>query len=155
MPGDMVEKCPVSCNYCHLVELSSRCSKQFLNITHPALDPGDIGRTLGSLRERYNTLYGLDGGGRLDLARRKVWTAWNDPPIIVLDGFLADIEVAEMLDWNHPWERSLEWSKRYTSLLPLAISAYVMCSLLADLLCSTLLFSALLCSVAHRCLREQ
>lgn len=94
--GWMVVNCPVSCNSCHLRDHSVRCTRKFLNISSiPGLQEGEMNTLFGSLRQNYDTSYGIT-------------VVSQDPWIVTFDHFISDDEANALVSKQTQWQRSTE-----------------------------------------------
>lgn len=113
MPKYMIDNCVYSCNYCHLVDTNYRCSVHMYNIINnvSSIIPGDINKLFNyNIESNYNKLFNI--GKRLNLSKKKIKfiknNNYNHNNIAIIDNFLSEFEIEQLLNIKHNWERSTE-----------------------------------------------
>jgi hypothetical protein len=101
-PGEMSFNCPVTCNFCHLMDPKVRCDKARMNVsTTPSVPTGGLNKLFNKIVDNFSNTYDIT-------------VLSKDPWVITFDNFLTDEEVAGFLVATNnsidTWSKSVEFT---------------------------------------------
>lgn len=101
-PGEMSFQCPVTCNFCHLMDPKVRCDKARMNVsTTPSVPAGGLKTLFTNIVNKFSDTYEI-----------KVLS--SDPWVIVIDDFLSNEEIDGFMKATDnsmdTWSKSVEFT---------------------------------------------